>query len=83
MMTIDPRVGFYFSLFLAIVSYMSGAAAVLTDILGAERAHLIVALSLFFLGIGNSINVVLHAIPSQSTSDPKIAKEFYLGPKAT
>jgi len=78
-MTIDPRVGFYLSLALAILGFLSGSSAALTDLMGPEHIKPIMAIIGLTVGIGNSINAVLHAIPSKS--GPDALKEFYLAKK--
>ena len=75
-MTIDPRVGFWLSITLAVLAFLSGAGATFTDLFGAAHAHAIIGLIGLVMGIGNSINAVLHAIPSK----PGAANEFLLGP---
>lgn len=79
-MTIDPRVGFWFSVLAALISALLLCGAEFTTLLGdVPTAKLFAA-----LGIGNvvinGLNAVLHAIPSQSTAAAKAA--FYLGPEA-
>lgn len=76
-MTIDPRVGFYFSIALAGLGFLSGAGATLTDLFGADHARMVLGITTLLLGFGNAVNAVLHAIPSKQNAD----KEFYLGPK--
>jgi hypothetical protein len=76
-MTIDPRVGLYLSIVMAILAYLTGATAVFTDLFGAQHAKIIMGLITLVLGILSSINAVLHAIPSK----PGAAAEFPLGPK--
>lgn len=77
-MTIDPRWSFFLSLGLAILGFLSGAAAQFTDLgLPPTSVKAILALIALCLGIGNAINAVLAAIPSQAGQ----SKGFYLGPK--
>lgn len=77
-MTIDPRVSFWFCVVLAVLGFLVGAGAEFAD-LGFSPATVkaILAADALILGIGNSINAVLHAIPSK----PGATGEFYLGPK--
>lgn len=78
-MTIDPRVGTWFSIIAAIVSALLLCGAEFTTLFGDVATAKLLA----GLGIGNvvinGINGVLHMIPSQSTPQAKAA--FYLGPK--
>lgn len=79
-MTLDPRIGFWFSIAMAVLALLAGSGAQLTDLgmsAGAEKA--VLAVITLLLGVGNAINAVLHAIPSAST--PAAQKDFYLGPK--
>ena len=78
-MTIDPRVGFWLSIALSAMAFVAGAGATLTDLFGPNSTKIILGICTLILGIGNAINAVLHAIPSQS--GPSAAKDFYLGPK--
>jgi hypothetical protein len=77
-MTVDPRVGFYLSIFLAAVSVLAGAGTQLTTLFGDHMANVVLAGVVLVLGAGNAVNAVLHAIPSK----PGAANEFPLGPKA-
>lgn len=77
-MTIDPRVGLYLSIFLAVVGFFAGAGTQLTTLFGEHTANAVLAVVVLILGAGNAINAVLHAIPSK----PGSANEFPLGPKA-
>ena len=76
-MTIDPRVGLWLSIFLAVLSFLAGAGPQLTTLLGEHTANIILSISLLIVGAGNAVNAVLHAIPSK----PGSANEFPLGPK--
>ena len=76
-MTLDPRVGMYLSIVLAVIGALAGASTQLTTIFGEHTASIILALAVLLLTVGNAINAVLHAIPSKSGSDSK----FPLGPK--
>ena len=79
-MTIDPRYSVFLSLFLAILAFLSGAGAALIDT-GLDPATVkhFLAWTTILMGIGNSINAVLGAIPSKS--DPASLSKFWLGPK--
>lgn len=77
-MTIDPRVGFYLSIALAVIGALAGASTQLTTIFGPQTAAVILAFAVLLLTAGNAVNAVLHAIPSK----PGAANEFPLGPKA-
>jgi hypothetical protein len=77
MMTIDPRVGFYLSLFLAVCGFLAGAGTQFTALFGDHTANIILAVTVLLLGCGNAVNAVLHAIPSK----PGANDEFLLGPK--
>lgn len=77
-MTIDPRIGLYLSIFLAVVGFFAGAGTQLTTLFGEHTSNLILAVAVLVLGAGNAVNAVLHAIPSK----PGAANEFPLGPKA-
>ena len=76
-MTIDPRIGMWFSIATAVLLFIAGASTTLTDIFDPVTAKKIVAAATFFGGIMSAISAVLHAIPSQ----PGAVKEFPLGPK--
>ena len=79
-MTIDPRWSFWLSIGLAVLGFLTGAGAQLAD-LGLEptTTKAILAVIALLLGVGNALNAVLAAIPSEST--PEARKNFYLGPK--
>jgi MFS superfamily sulfate permease-like transporter len=76
-MTVDPRVGFYLSILLAIIGAVAGASTQLTTIFGEHTATVVLAWAVLVLTVGNAVNAVLHAIPSK----PGAANEFPLGPK--
>lgn len=79
-MTIDPRFGFWLSVGLAVLGYLATTAAILGDLgVGAAGVKAIMAGISLLLGIGSTINAVLHAIPSSTT--PAAQAAFYLGPK--
>ena len=75
-MTIDPRVGFWLSIVLAIIGVTAAGSTQLTTIFGEHTANIVLAISALVLGAGNAVNAILHAIPS----GPNSAKEFALGP---
>ena len=75
-MTIDPRVGMYLSIVCAVLSFLVGAGATFTDLFGPETAKQIIGVVVILNGVINSVNAVLHAIPSK----PGAANEFPLGP---
>lgn len=76
-MTIDPRVGFYLSISLAVIGFLAGAGTQFTTLFGDHTANIILAICVLVLGCGNAVNAVLHAIPSK----PGALNEFPLGPK--
>lgn len=78
-MTVDPRIGMWLSIALAALAFLATAGTQLTTIFGEHTANAILALSVLALGIGNAVNAVLHAIPSQN--GPVAAQQFPLGPK--
>jgi hypothetical protein len=76
-MTIDPRWSIFLSVGLAILAFLAGAGGQFTDLgLDPKTVKAILALFTIFLGIGNSVNAVLGAIPSKDKTTG-----FYLGPK--
>lgn len=77
-MTIDPRWSFYLSLALSMLAFLSGAGSQYTDLgLPPGTVTAVLAGITLLLGLGNAVNAVLAAIPSQSGQ----SKGFYLGPK--
>ena len=78
-MTIDPRVGFWLSIVLAIIGVFAAGSTQLTTIFGEHAANIVLAISALVLGAGNAVNAILHAIPSKDT--PADAAKFLLGPK--
>ena len=78
-MTLNPKVGMYFSIALAIVGALSGAGTEFTSIFGEHVANQILAADALLLSAGTAVNAILHAIPSQS--GPAAAAQFPLGPK--
>lgn len=78
-MTLNPKVGMYFSILLAVIGALSGAGTEFTSIFGEHTANQILAADALLLSIGTAVNAVLHAIPSQS--GPAAAAQFPLGPK--
>lgn len=77
-MNLDPRIGMWISVIAAVLMFLAGAGATLTDIFNATTAHKIVAGATFLGGLISAVNAVLHAIPSK----PGATAEFPLGPKA-
>jgi uncharacterized protein YaaW (UPF0174 family) len=77
-MTINPKIGMYLSIVLAVIAVLAGGSTQLTTLFGEHTANAILAVSVLLLGAGNAVNAVLHAIPSQS--GPVGAAEFPLGP---
>ena len=78
-MTISPKVGMWLSIALAVIAYLADAGTALTGIFGEHATTIILSFCTLLMGIGNSINAVLHMIPSQS--GPAAAAQFPLGPK--
>lgn len=77
-MTIDPRIGLWLSLVAAVLSFLVGASATMTDLFGADHAKTIIGVTVLLNGVINAVNAVLHAIPSQ----PNRFDEFPLAAKA-
>lgn len=75
-MTIDPRVGFWLSIALAIIGVVAAGGTQLTTIFGEHASNIVLASTMLVLGAGNAVNAILHAIPS----GPGKANEFPLGP---
>ena len=75
-MTVDPRIGFWLSIALAIIGVLAAGTTQLTTIFGEHTANIVLAISALILGAGNAVNAILHAIPS----GPNTAHEFPLGP---
>lgn len=82
-MIIDPRIGFWLSVALALIGVASTSATQFVTIFGQHTSDIIVSLSLLLLTAGNAVNAILHAIPSSAPTTVAAAKEFPLGPKAT
>ena len=82
-MTVDPRIGMWLSVGLAIIGALAGSTAQLTTILGDHQAQIVLALAVLLLTVGNAVNAVLHAIPSSIPTTTKAANKFPLGPKAS
>jgi hypothetical protein len=78
-MTIDPRVGMWLSIVLAIIAFLTTAGTELTTIFGSQTANMILGVCGLLMGVGNAVNAVLHAIPSVSGA----TAQFPLGPKVT
>ena len=79
-MTIDPRVGFYLSIVLAIIGVLASGSTQLTTIFGEHTANIVLACAVLVLTAGNAVNAILHAIPSGNT--PADASKFMLGPSS-
>lgn len=80
-MTLDPRWSVFLSLGLAILAFLAGAGSQFTDLgLDPITVKRILAGITLLIGVGNSVNAVLGAIPSKA--GPEAQKAFYLGPKA-
>ena len=75
-MTIDPRIGMWLSIGLAVIGFLSGAGTQLTAIFGAQATNIILATSVLLMGLGNAVNAVLHMIPAGQNKQ----NEFPLGP---
>lgn len=76
-MTIDPRWSIFLSLSLAVLAFLAGAGSQFTDLgFDPRMVKAVLAGITILLGIGNSINAVLGAIPSKTGS----SAGFYLGP---
>jgi len=78
-MTIDPRIGVYFSIAAAIVSVLVLCGAEFTTLFGSIATDKILALLGIVNALINGVNGVLHMIPSNNT--PNDANKFALGPK--
>jgi len=78
-MTIDPRIGFWLSIALAVIGVFATSATQLTTIFGQHATDIVLATASLLMAVGNAINAILHAIPSKDT--PQALKSFYLGPK--
>lgn len=79
-MTLDPRWSFWLSVSMAVLAFLSGTSAQLSDLgMSPTQVKAVLAFITLALGIGNAVNAVLAAIPSKS--DPESMSKFYLGPK--
>lgn len=76
-MTIDPRVGFWLSIILAVIGVLAASSTQLTTIFGEHTANIVLAFAVMILAAGNAVNAILHAIPSSNTD----AHKYLLGPK--
>ena len=81
-MIIDPRVGFWLSIALAVIGVLAASTTQLTTIFGEHAANIVLAVSALILAAGNAVNAILHAIPSERPSTTIDANKFMLGPKA-
>ena len=77
-MTINPKIGMWFAIALAVIGALAGAGTEFTTIFGEHVANQILAADTLLLSVGAGVNAVLHMIPSQS--GPAGAAEFPLGP---
>lgn len=77
-MTISPKWGMWISIAAAVISALMAAGAELTTLFGQGNELKIMAALVIFNLIINSINAVLHMIPS--VSGPAGAAQFPLGP---
>jgi len=78
-LTLDPRVGFYFSIVLAICTALAALGTQYTTLFGEATADKILAGMAIANAVGGAVNAILHAIPSGST--PADQAKFMLGPK--
>src|SRR5208283_277586 len=78
-MTLDPRVGFWFSIVMAVIGVLAASSTQLTTIFGDHTSNIVMAVVIIVLSCGNVINGILHAIPSGNS--PADAQKFALGPK--
>lgn len=78
-MTIDPRIGLWFSLAAAAVSVLVLCGTEFTTIFGQVASDKILAALGIINAVANGINGVLHMIPSANT--PADAQKFMFGPK--
>jgi hypothetical protein len=77
--TINPKWGIALSVLLAVLAFLATSQDTISELFGPNATPKVIALITLTLGIGNAINAVLHAIPSQS--GPAGAAQFPLGPK--
>lgn len=80
-MTIDPRVGVWLSIALAVIGVFAAGSTQLTTLFGEHTANAVLAASALILAAGNAVNAILHAIPSEAPSTTTDANKFALGPK--
>jgi len=74
-MTLDPRYSIFLSLGLAVLGYLSGVGALLTDLgMNPTQVKVVMALISLCLGLGNTINAVLTGIPSKDNQTGFIVK---------
>ena len=82
-MTIDPRIGFWLGIVLALIGVMAGAGSQLTDLgLSPAEVKAILAASNLLMAAGSALSAVLHAIPASKPDTTAEASKFALGPKA-
>ena len=77
-MTIDPRIGFWFSVAVAIFTTLAALGTQFTTLFGADETEKILAVLAIVNAVAAAVSAVLHAIPSP----PGDAHKFLLGPKA-
>ncbi len=74
-MTLDPRWSIFLSLSLAILAFLSGAGASLTDLgLQPPQVKALLALITLLLGVGNAVLAVLTGIPSKDNTTGFLVK---------
>ncbi len=74
-MTLDPRWSIFLSLSLAILAFLSGAGASLTDLgLQPQEVKGVLALITLLLGVGNAVLAVLTGIPSKDSTTGFLVK---------
>ena len=84
-MTLDPRIGFFFSLVALLVGALLTAGAEFTGLFGPGTAATILGYLAISNSIVNLVNMALHAIPSKTEPAAKIfyLARFGLGKKRT
>jgi hypothetical protein len=73
-MTINPMVGVWLNVLVAVLGALAGLTQELTTLFGQHGATIVVAATLIALAV---VNAVLHSIPSKST--PEALAKFPLG----
>jgi hypothetical protein len=82
-MTIDPRIGFWLSVVLAVIGVFAASTTQLTTLFGQHTAEVILALTALLMSVGNAVNAILHAMPAQIPTTVANADKFLLGPKSS